>query len=287
MLLSVMISLIPVRPAPILGALGRPVQAWFLQQVTKANPGMAAALHDSKGPKPYTVSTLLDERGRPLQAGSWLQTGKPVWQRWTVFESHLADLLQKQILPYLPASMTLYKMGFRLDGFTFDPAQHPWAGQTSYAGLAQETGLPEKARPARLEFMTPTAFRSEGADIPLPIPGHVFRGYWQKWNAFAPEAYQINPVWPEFANACLIISELADINTGRWVFADGTRGAATGFTGVAGFSLLAKKQCGEFAAYREGAERVLNHLARFAFYCGTGHHTTIGLGQTRLLLPDR
>ena len=133
-------------------------------------------------------------RGRPLQAGSWLQTGKPVWLRWTVFEPRLAELLQKQILPNLPTSLALYKMGFRLDGFTLDPAQHPWAGQTSYIDLAQKTELPEKSQAVRLEFVTPTAFRSEGADIPLPIPGHVFRGCWQKWNAFAPEPLQISPV---------------------------------------------------------------------------------------------
>src|SRR3990172_6840295 len=30
--------------------------------------------------------------------------------------------------------------------------------------------------------------------------------------------------------------------------------------------------------------QVLRTLAEFAFYCGTGHHTTVGLGQTR---PDR
>lgn len=287
MLLSLMLSLLPTRPAPILGSLGRPAQAWFLQQVTRASPEMAQGLHDLNGPKPYTVSTLLDDRGRPLLAGSWLQTNKPVWLRWTAFEPRLAELLQKKVLPNLPNNLSLYKMGFRLEGFTLDPAQHPWADQTSYADLAQKAALPEKSHIVRMEFATPTAFRSEGVDIPLPVPGHVFRGCWQKWNAYAPEPLQIHPLWPEFANACLMVSELSGINTERWVFAEGTRGAATGFTGIAGFTILPKKQCGEFAPYWEGSDRVLQNLAQFSFFCGIGHHTTIGLGQTRLLPPSR
>ena len=147
--------------------------------------------------------------------------------------------------------------------------------------------MPEKSRTVRMEFATPTAFRSEGADIPLPIPGHVFRGLWQKWNAYAPEDFQISPVWPAFANACVMVSELTGINTERWVFAEGTRGAATGFTGVVGFTLLPKNACGEFEPFWDGADRVLQNLAQFSFYCGTGHHTTIGLGQTRPLSPLR
>lgn len=287
MLLSLMLSIIPLQAAPILGSLGRPAQAWFLQQITRSNPAKAQEMHDAPGPRPYTVSTLLDDRGRPLQAGSWLQAGKPVWLRWTIFEPQLGDLLQERILPRLPASLVLYKMKFRLDGFTFDPAQHPWAGRTTYLYLAQEAKLPPNSQQTRMEFISPTAFRSEGADIPLPIPGHIFRSWWQKWNAFAPSPLQIHNFWPEFANACIMISELGGLNTERWSFAEGTHGVATGFTGLAGFHLLPKKQCGEFAPYWDGADRVLQYLSHFAFYCGTGHHTTIGMGQTRLLPPAK
>ena len=71
-----LISLTAESSYPIMGALGRPAQAWFLGQVTRANPGLASTLHDEKGLKPYTVSTLLDDNGRPLAPGSWLKPGQ-------------------------------------------------------------------------------------------------------------------------------------------------------------------------------------------------------------------
>jgi CRISPR-associated endoribonuclease Cas6 len=283
MLLSILLSLVSSSAAPILGALGRPANAWFLGQLTRHRPELAQALHDGNGVKPYTVSTLLDDRGRPLPAGKWLQAGEPCWLRLTAFEPQLSDAVLHQVLPKLPGHLELYKMSFRLDGYTLDPAQHPWAGQSTLTNIAQNSEHIEQSRQVRLEFATPTAFRSEGADVPLPIPAHVFRSYWQKWNSVAPEGAQIQDLWPGFAAACIMVSELSGLNTTRWTFAEGTRGVATGFTGAVGFTLLPRRQAGEWAGYWDGAERVLQSLAQFAFYCGTGHHTTVGLGQTRPL----
>ena len=80
-----------------------------------------------------------------------------------------------------------------------------------------------------------------------------------------------------------MVSELAGINTTRWSFAEGTRGVALGFTGAVGFVLLPRSKCGDWEEYWDGADPVLQALAQFAFYCGTGDHATIGMGQTRLL----
>ena len=310
MLLSLLLPLTSTNCYPILGALGRPANAWLLRELTRRQPDLAQSLHDDKGVKPYTVSTLLDDRGRPLAAGAWLQPGQNCWLRVTTFEQRLSEMLLEMVKD-LPARLALYKMDFRLDGWTLDPAQHPWAGQTSFAALAQAEKVNGRSREVRLEFASPTAFRSEGADTPLPIPALILRSHWQRWNAVVPEPMQIHAAWPEFAAACVKVSELTAVNTERWVFAEGTRGAAIGFTGTASLALLSKhqclkliedglnpsgyaghtlmpeRQCREWAACWEGADRVLQSLAQFAFYCGTGHHTTIGMGQTRCLHTAR
>jgi len=282
MLLSLLLSLTPTAEVPILGPLGRPANAWFLGQVTRCQPAIAAALHDSKESKPYTVSTLLNDRGQPVSAGAWVAPGESCWLRVTTFDEQLSETTLEQIVRQLPERITLYKMVFRLDGWTLDPAQHPWAGQSTFRDMAQEPYQVAKDLQVRLEFASPTAFRSGSADVPLPIPAQVFRSYWEKWNAFAPEAMQLAEQWPDFARACIMVSELTMVNTQRWSFAEGTRGVVTGYTGTVGFVLLPKRQCGIWQDYWDGASQVLQSLARFAFYCGTGHHTTIGLGQTRL-----
>jgi CRISPR-associated endoribonuclease Cas6 len=291
MLLSYLLSLRATAPAPILGPLGRPASAWFLHQVTQVNPTKGQQLHDGNGVRPYTVSTLLDARGRPLPAGSWLEKGDECWLRITTCERELSDLLLNRILternPKLSRQMTMYKMPFCLDGWTLDPAQHPWAGQMSFDRMAQDPTQPLRSRQVCLEFATPTAFRSGDADQPLPVPAQVFRSYWEKWNAFAPEPYQIQDVWRDFVQDCVVVSELVGVNSERWEFAEGSRGVATGFTGTVSFALLPKHQCGSWAEVWDGADRVLQSLAQFAFYCGTGHHATIGMGQTRPIHLNR
>lgn len=283
MLLAALIPLTSLGSYPILGPLGRPAQAWFLGRVLQHAPKLAAGLHDEQTLKPYTISTLLDGRGYPLQAGSWLQPNQSCWLRVTAFDDQLSELLQDRILPDLPDQMTLYKMKLRVDGYTFQPAQHVWAGRSSFQELAQEDDPARERRRVRLEFISPTAFRASGSDIPLPQPGLVFRSLWQKWNAVAPVEYQIEDLWPSFAEDCILVNELTAVNTQKWTFAEGTRGSATGYTGTVGFHLRSPARADKWRDFMDGSEAVLASLARFAFFCGTGHHTTIGMGQTRRL----
>ena len=288
MLRSILLSLTAESSYPILGPLGRPAQAWFLQQLTRSNTALAQKLHDEQGLKPYTVSTLLDEHGRPLEAGTWLKPGQTCWLRLATLNEELSTALQKKIIQRLPKRLTLYKMDFRVDDVFERHSEHPWAGAISFTEMAQDAANAKAAKNVRVEFASPTAFRSSGLDICLPIPGQVFRSWWERWNAFAPEAMQVQDIWPKFAGACILVSELTAVNTTHWTFAEGTRGAATGFTGTVEFTLPRKSNLPEkWHDYYDGAAVVMQSLARFAFYCGTGHHTTLGMGQTRLIPKQR
>jgi CRISPR-associated endoribonuclease Cas6 len=284
MLISRLISLTAETSYPILGALGRPAQAWFLRQVTSVNPGLASALHDESGLKPYTVSTLLDDNGRPLAAGSWLQPGQECWLRITTLNEALSETLESKILKRLPERLTLYKMNFRINGVARRRAEHPWADGTSFDQIAQDSALATANGSVRLEFASPTAFRSNGLDICVPYPGQVFRSLWAKWNEFCPEPMQVQDVWPGFAEDCIYINEVTALNSTHWTFAEGTRGDATGFHGTVGFYLPARKSLPEkWRDFTDGAPAVMQSLARFGFYAGVGHHATIGMGQVRVL----
>jgi CRISPR-associated endoribonuclease Cas6 len=284
MLLSTVLSLTPTARVPILGALGRPAQAWFLSQLMKKRPKLAASLHDEGGIKPYTVSTLLNRYGHPHKAGDWLNEGQECWLRITTFGEEISDVFLRSVLPTLPQTLTLYKMDFRVDGYTLNPREHPWAGQSSFAEIAQDSQYTKVSCNARMEFVSPTAFRNHRRDVALPIPGQVFRSLAQKWNAFCPESMELQHLWPDFADDCILVNELTAVNTVHWDFAERTRGAATGFTGTVGFMLLPQDKVKEsWSSYWEGADVVMQSLARFAFYSGVGHHSTIGMGQVRLL----
>lgn len=284
MLHSNLLSLTAESSYPVLGALGRPAQAWFLGQVTRVNPGLAGALHDEKGLKPYTVSTLLDDNGRTLAAGSWLRPGQECWLRITTLNEAMSETLEKKILARLPERLTLYKMDFRINGVARRRAEHPWADSSSFHEIAQDAALAGAKNTVRMEFASPTAFRNNSLDVSLPLPGQVFRSLWAKWNAFCPEAMQVQELWPAFAEACIFVDELTAVNTVRWKFAEGTRGAATGFTGTVGFRLPpARALKDEWRDYTDGAAVVMHSLARFGFYAGVGHHATIGMGQARVL----
>lgn len=284
MLLSVLLSLTAESSYPILGALGRPAQAWFLRQVTRANPGLAQRLHDEQGLKPYTVSSLLDEHGRPLGSGMWLEPGQFVWLRLTTLNDELSSALKKQVIQKLSKRLTLYKMDFRVDDVYERREEHPWAGSTSFAEMAQDAANTSPRNSVRMEFASPTAFRSNGLDVCLPLPGQVFRSLWTKWNTFCLEPMQVQDIWPEFAEACILVSEMTAVNTHQWIFAEGTRGGAIGFTGTIGYHLPDKKRLHtDWHPYYDGAATVMQSLAKFAFYAGVGHHTTIGMGQARVL----
>jgi len=287
MLLSILISLTPTQSVPILSALGRPAQAWFLNQVMLKRPRLAEALHDDHGYKPFSVSTLLDRFGRPIRAGDMLQEGQDCWLRVTTIGEELSEFILQRVFKKLPASLAIYKMVFRINGYTVNPREHLWAGESSFAEIAQDSRYVKVPRDLRMEFVTPTAFRNSGNDIALPIPNQVFRSLWEKWNAFCPESMRLDERWPEFVDNCILVSEMTAVNTVHWEFAEGTRGAATGFTGTVGFTLLPKtKVKKQWQPYWDGADVVMQSLARFAFYCGTGHHATIGMGQTRLVSPS-
>lgn len=281
MLLSTLISLTPTSDVLILGPLGRPAQAWFLGQVRRYASGLAEALHSESRPREYTVSTLVDDHGLPIRFNTRLRAGQSCWLRITTLTEQLSTLALEKLFPNLPGRLEFYKMPFRVDGYTLNRFQHPWASQSTYLELSEtRQGRAESSSQVRLEFASPTTFRSSGVNIPLPEPGLVFRSLFERWNAFAPEPMRIDPVWPSFAANAISIEDITDLNTDSWVYTEHSR-EEIGYTGAVQYHLLPKKKIGNFSTFRDGAEEVLHLLACYAFYSGVGSHTSIGMGQAR------
>jgi len=281
MLLSLLLTLTPTSSTRLAGFYGREAQAWLLGQITRHNPGLAEGLHGDSGPKPYTVSSLIvPESGRREEQGElWMVPNQECLLRITSLSPPLSELLLSKVIPNLPETLKLKWSRFK---FLRLSQENGWDGQATFEELVHQDGKKRFGPTTTLQFASPTAFRSQGADLALPTPDQVWRSLWWRWNTFAPEEFHIDPLWPEFAASCIVVSSF-QLRSMRVSFKKGKRGAATGCTGYTTYHLLPSEHCGEYEPFRPGAAHVLHMLARFALYSGVGHHTTVGLGQTRMI----
>lgn len=266
-LLSAVIALEPLEACTLDPFQGRAMHALFLDLTARHDGTLAAALHDGEGLKPFTSSNLaglrLEEGGRASAAA-----GQLLRWRITAFEAGLARLWLDKVLPALPSMLTVGDLPLAVRGWTADAAQDSWAGVSSYAELARRHTLSDRP-PApwiNLRFASPTSFRSDGVHVPLPLP-KLMLGHWlDKWNAFAPTALPAEA--RELADTLVAVNRY-DLHTEPVLFGKAT---IIGFVG----------QCSLAVRHEDPYwRRIPGLLAAFSFWCGTGHRTPYGLGQTR------
>ncbi|OUL37273.1 CRISPR-associated endoribonuclease Cas6 [Nostoc sp. T09] len=243
------------------------LHAWFLDQVRQFNPELSAYLHDGESEKPFNISAL---EGQLVPSGKQLQLEAKQIYRW-----HVNALSQKvaqfisQWLTQLPQTLALRDAPLQIKQVSI---AHP---PTTYAQLLQSSI--EKKTNISLSFVSPTSFRRKGHHFPLPVPVNLFHSYLRRWNDFSgmivePESFL------EWIDEGVIIHQhrLESVKV-----AAGKRGSVTGFTGAISCSLS------KAALANVEFTQLFYALVRLAPYCGTGHKTTFGLGQTRLEWLER
>jgi CRISPR/Cas system endoribonuclease Cas6 (RAMP superfamily) len=134
--------------------------------------------------------------------------------------------------------------------------------RASWADLDSDQRGPDRFR---LDFLTATAFRSGGINVPLPMPSQVFGHYRARWAAYAPPGLEVALA---FDGLGLLITGL-ELRS-AWQPMPG--GAQIGFVGSA--TLAAKHADID-------ARRALHRLALLAEFAGTGAGTALGMGVTR------
>jgi CRISPR-associated endoribonuclease Cas6 len=268
MLVSAVITLQPTQKSTIPADQGRATYGLFLEWVRQADSALAQELHDVEGVKPFTVSNL-QRTGRRVRGEVTLDPQRAVWWRVTTLTPRLSQVVLEQVLANLPDQVTLADEPFQVVGATANGAEHPWAGQTSYEDLAQShlLGAEEPSPWLNVEFATPTTFRSQGKHQPFPLPGLCFDHWLNKWNKFAP--LSLHPDVKRFAEECVGVSRY-HLRSRVVRFGPAT---FIGFVGRCSFRALRRDPYWL---------RLLHTLAAYAFYCGTGHKTTMGLGQTKV-----
>lgn len=265
MLLSAVVTLRAQETAVLPPYLGKAAHALFLRLITAADAEMGARLHDESGHRPFTVSDLM---GLPhTRQGIPVTAGQTCYLRFTSYADALSGLLLEQVLLSLPADVELENRPFAVDGVFLAKGAHPLSGQTSYHDLAQQRLLGTKRAPTRVKlfFASPTTFRSQAKNVPMPLPGLVFGSLAERWNAFS--SVTISPEVRQYADEHLAIAQ-CHVRTRAVEVAGGRQ---VGFMGSCTYAALSH-ECYWL--------RVIRLLAAFAFYGGVGYKTTMGFGQT-------
>lgn len=302
MLTSLILQLQAPTAVNLPASLGRASQALLLRLVAERDSGLARRLHDEPGPKPYTASNLV--AGKRESGSLRLAAGQGGWLRFTGLSAEVSEVL-RAVAADPPETVEVDGFGLAVTGATLDPAVHAWAGQVSYQDLAGPFllgGVPHPAKQVRLEFVSPTSFRSGGHFVPLPLPELVFGSLLDKWQAFAPIA--LHPDTRRFAAEAVVLSRYALRTRGVPLVrkdlrlpiddlrlksddlrlkSDSSQDSSVnpkssivntliGFSGQVWFAALNRDKYWL---------SVLHLLAAFAFFSGVGYQTGTGLGQTR------
>jgi CRISPR-associated endoribonuclease Cas6 len=238
------------------------LHSWFLDQVRRLDPTLSAYLHDGQSEKPFTVSAL---NGPTTPEGRSLRFSGDRPYQWTV--SALSPQVVAwfgQWLQQAPTELQLRTASFSIQSWSF--SQPP----TTYAQLLPNTILDNPN--ITLSFLSPTSFRRKGSHFPLPLPFNLFHSYLRRWNDFSGQSIAQNEFLNWIDESVVILRHQMRSQKQNV----GKSGAVTGFTGAIQFGLSRKAlQNTEFV-------KLFLALGQLAPYCGTGHKTTFGLGQTRL-----
>ncbi len=266
--IALMFTLRPEVAAQVPASLGRATHAAILALIARNNPALAEKLHGCGGTKPLTISNLLGStaRGNTMQVVPNREYGLRVTLLSTELEEIAATWTPDSI-----GTLELDRMCWNITAISTDTRVNPWAGQSSYEGLAAPALLNTNEGPGRwvIEFAAPVTFRRGGINVPLPTPDLVFGSLLDKWNALAP--LSLPESVRSFAAEQLAVSRFDLRSVGEPI----------------------KNGAWQIGALGRCTYTALNHdrywlacievLARFAFYAGVGAGTTRGFGRARLI----
>ena len=275
--ISVVIHLSPPENVTLRPTMGHHAHAVFLSLLRIGSPKKAEEVHAESGQKPFTVSPLI-AKGTRHRDQLHLQAGTDCRLRFTFLSdalfAHFAPVFFTDPLPSIRLGQATFQIN-RL--ITTGTETDGWGNTTTYEELIETA---ETATRMQVRFYSPTTFRAltpRGQDRRDEAAIDLVRCYqsWvNKWNTFAPAQIDKENILEFVANH----AGLTAIDAKNRVL-DFGRHKIAGFVGSCAYRFFIKRQ----HANTDDLEmlRWLNLLADFAFYCGTGYKTTMGMGQTR------
>ena len=271
--ISTQISLISETDVTLRPTMGHYAHAAFLAILRESNPDLAETLHAQSAQKPFTVSPLI---GKMEKRGNlcYIRAGAECRLRLTFLNDELFQHFGKAFLTLAMPPIRLGTAAFQVRQMTSHATEErSWGKSETYAELAASAKTDTRMS---FRFYSPTAFRrltprgqQTRSDVHVDLV-RCYQSWVNKWNAFAPiklDKAEILTFVREYIQLTSVATETKKLNFGRHT--------EFGWVGTCACVFYPEDSLDEHLL------RTVNHLANFAFYCGTGYKTTMGMGQTR------
>jgi len=253
--------------------MGHYAHAAFLAIIRESNPDIAETLHAQSTQKPFTVSPLIAEakkRNNLLH----ISAGTECKLRFTFLDDELFQHFGKAFLTLTMPPIRLGEAVFQVRQMVSHATEERgWGKSETYAELVQSAKTDTRMS---FRFYSPTAFRTmtpRGQKTRNDTYVDLVRCYqsWvNKWNAFAPiklDKAEILAFVTDHGQVTSVATKSRALNFGKHT--------EVGWVGTCACVFYPENSLDAHLT------RTANCLADFAFYCGTGYKTTMGMGQTR------
>jgi len=278
-------------PARIDNHMGRALQFFALNLIGTVNPDLAERLHDDDDQKPITVSGLMRNGG--IVYGD-IKPEDAVWIRITGVSAEIASALliahtdmQGRLAHGETVTIELDRTLWAVKHVQIDG--HAWAGNGSYQALIDRQANSTPAKTVKFAFLSPTTFRSQTVNLPLPTPSLVFGSLLVRWMTFT--SHRLRDLPQDQVTAFIQHHILISQHNIRTQLVRGKQGGKEiGFVGEVVYELAHKsdylgKHDPELEALLRDEHiwfaRTIDLLADFAIYSSVGRKTTTGMGMTK------
>lgn len=270
---AAVLSLQALQDGALYGATGQHAHGFWLTSWRTIAGDVGDALHDDRPLRQFTVSPLMGlanaHHGRTA-----VRVGETARLRLTTLDDQTTAAMLGDWLLRIPGEFEMGGVMWRVAGLALSPAEHPGAGYVTYAALHDR----HRAAPPRrwaATFRSPMALHLNGERyLPFPLPDLVLDGWLERWLAYAPADLlpggETRESFMRRVGPGVRISQYR-LKTVSFRFRFEREVPQIGCVGEVVFD----------GAELAAADRaVVAALMDYAFYCGTGHHTTMGMGQT-------
>lgn len=270
---SILLQGHPTSDVPAAHVQGPALQGMFLHLMGEVDPALKERLHHEDNYRPYTLSPLgigtPNERfaGFRLPRHEFIRRETPCYVRITMLVDDLFPVFGRYFLERSTPTFRLGTTEFVVTSVLDEHRPSKGPRWTQYFSYTELLNMAAHTRKITLRFLTPTSFGRGDVDLPLPIPRLVFQSYLKRFQEF--HAYAFLSDLLEQIDFYTGIARLDRLRTDK---IKTKRVMLRGFVGEVSFE-ISKKAPPELI-------RQMHVLADFAFYCGTGKKTTVGMGQT-------